>query len=65
MIHLINGTTQMKHGTAIVGCPVTGVTNNLKQESHTYYNKPTVTELINLYSNRFDDSRYYSGDAST
>ena len=50
------GANPVKNGTAVVGCLPTGPTAKFKNDDRVS-NKPTK------YDARFDDPRYYSGDA--
>lgn len=59
-ISKIISANEIKNGTAIVGCKVTGLTNN--DLLNTYVkNTPTISDIQDKYDDRFDDPSYYYG----
>lgn len=50
----------IKNGTIIVGCPVTGNTTGLKNDV-SVYTKPNIADIEAKYDDRFDDPSYYYG----
>lgn len=55
---------EIKNGTVVVSVPPTGPTDKLKQNDHVS-NTPNITTIQDKYDARFDDPRYYQGDAAT
>jgi hypothetical protein len=58
------GANPVKNGTAVVGCLPTGPTAKFKNDDRVS-NKPTIATIQAKYDARFDDPRYYAGDAAT
>jgi len=50
----------IKNGTVIVSCSPLGIYSSISDD---VLNTPTIENIENKYNNRFDDSRYYTGDA--
>lgn len=58
------GANPIKNGTAIVGCLPTGATAKFKNDDHVS-NKPAIGTIQAKYDAKFDDPRYYTGDATS
>ena len=54
----------IKNGTLVLGGLPTGPQANMKNNANVT-NKPVITDIQAKYDARFDDPRYYSGDAVT
>lgn len=54
----------IKNGTAVVGCLVTGFSDKFTN-NNSVSNKPTITDIQAKYDARFDEPRYYTGDSAT
>ena len=53
----------IKNGTILVGYGVLN-TNTLTRDTYVD-NNPDINTIADKYDNRFDDPRYYTGDAAT
>jgi hypothetical protein len=53
---------EVKNGTAIVSCSWTGEYSTLNKYVN---NSPTIADIEDKYTERFDDPRYYTGDTSS
>ena len=49
----------IKNGSTVVSCSPLGIYSLI---SHDAMNTPTIENIENKYDNKFDDSRYYTGD---
>ena len=54
----------IKNGTLVLGGLPTGPQANMKNNDNVT-NKPVITDIQAKYDARFDDPRYYTGDATT
>lgn len=62
IIKAISG-NEIKNGTMVVSCNVTGFPSSPATIQYNKYvkNTPTITDIENKYDNRFDDPSYYYG----
>ena len=58
------GANDIKNGTVVVTVPPTGPRANLKNSDHVT-NLPNISQIQAKYDTKFDDPRYYAGDAVT
>ena len=54
----------IKNGTVVLGGLPTGPQANMKNNDNVS-NKPVITDIQAKYDTKFDDPRYYTGDAAT
>jgi hypothetical protein len=55
---------EIKNGTAVVGCLVTGFSDKFTNNT-SVSNKPTIADIQDKYDARFDDISYYTLGNST
>ena len=49
----------IKNGSTVVSCSPLGIYSLISDDA---MNTPTIENIENKYDNKFDDSRYYTGD---
>ena len=63
-IERIDTGAAIKNGTLVLGGLPTGPQANMKNNDNVT-NKPVIADIEDKYDTRFDDPRYYAGDAIT